>query len=258
MKSIILCEGHDDLWFSAYYLNKVADWDECEKSEREKIWSTYRIPETNKKQSVIYMRHDKDSCAIWSVSGKDCFIPAIETIINKFISNFPSDPVESIVILRDRDTDDESAVLSNYSNVFGNGLVLENKISETYSKSVDGETVNVKITPVIIPFDDCGAIESLLMESVRESGNEGKIIVEEACKYIDVLKDNPSIGQMYLRHAKDVIKAKYAATIAATNPSHSTGLFQDLMLLCPWEKTECVKRHFDVVLNAVSTVEDLI
>lgn len=56
-------------------------------------------------------------------------------------------------------------------------------------------------------------------------------------------------------HERLILKAKYAATLAATNPSHSTALFQDMVMLCPWETSAFIKTHFDVMVKAISSEE---
>jgi len=254
MRSILLCEGPDDLWFSAYYLHKVAGWDTC--NTINDLWPLYKVYPANRKQLVEYMSKGIDSVAIWCVAGKDAFDLPIATILDKFISAYPFDPVNSIVILRDRDTDTEESVLAHISALFCNKVTLSNHSTSVYSESIDGEEVRINITPVLIPFNDCGAIESLLMASIREENTEGQIIVDEACSYIDGLVNNHDVGQLYLTHAREIIKAKFAATIAATNPGHATGLFQDLVMSCPWEKSEYVKSHFDVIVHAVTTPID--
>lgn len=251
MRSILLCEGPDDLWFSAYYLNKVAGWDDCKPIN--KYWPYYQVSPLNKKQKVQYYCKDSDSVAIWCVAGKDSFAHAISTILEKFVSDFPASPVDSIVILRDRDSDGEQCILQNFASFFGNKVDLINKETSIYNDFFDGIEINVKITPVIIPFEDCGAIESLLMDSVREANTEGSIIVNEACKYIDSLLKHPDVGHLYLKHTREVVKAKYAATIAATNPGHSTSLFQDMVMSCPWETSASVKKHFDVIAKAITS-----
>lgn len=251
MRSILLCEGSDDLWFSAYYLHKVAGWDDC--TSVDKLWPNFKVSPLNKRQKVQYFSKNSDSVAIWCVSGKDSFGSAISTILDKFVRNYPNASVDSIVLLRDRDVDTDESILRSFSTNFADKVTLVNKESSTYTDCIDGCDVSIKITPVIIPFDDCGAIESILMNAIREANSEGSIIVEEACKYIDVLANHDGVGQVYLKHVREIVKAKYAATIAATNPGHSTALFQDLVLSCPWETSTSVKNHFDVVLKAVSS-----
>jgi len=251
MRSVLLCEGPDDLWFSAYYLHKVAQWNECKNIK--KYWPYYRINPLNAKQHVKYFCKDSDSVAIWCVAGKDSFDHAISEILNKLLVDYPDKAMDSIVILRDRDEDSEASILEHFSEQFGGNIHLTNKCASTYSKEIDGINVSVNVTPVIIPFEDCGAIESILMEAVHEANTEGRIIVEQACKYIDYLTSHPNIGNIYLRHAREAVKAKYSATIAATNPSHSTALFMDLVLACPWETSPYVKTHFDVIVNSISS-----
>ena len=84
--------------------------------------------------------------------------------------------------------------------------------------------------------------EALLERIIKASSNSDMLVADFFA----------GSGRIYLKHNREAVKAKYAAAIAATNPGHSTGLFQDLVLSCPWEDSEYVKRHFDVVLNAVT------
>ena len=111
----------------------------------------------------------------------------------------------------------------------------------------------MKITPVIIPFSEEGAIETLLMNAIQEKSEAGKIIVSEAKKYISTLQANSTVTAEYLNHNRLILKSKYSATIAATNPDHSTGLFQDLVMTCPWEKSTYVSTHLDVVAEAITS-----
>ena len=108
------------------------------------------------------------------------------------------------------------------------------------------------VTPVIIPFSEQGAIETILKTAIREEGEEEALIVNSAEKYISDLVSSGKVGIKYLSGSRLILKAKYSAVIAATNPDHSTGLFQDMVMACPWEKSPHVKEHFDVVLNAVT------
>lgn len=49
MKSVVLCEGQDDLWFIGYYLHKVGNWMQCECP-----WKNYTIALKPGKQKVIF------------------------------------------------------------------------------------------------------------------------------------------------------------------------------------------------------------
>ena len=248
MKSIVLCEGRDDLWFIAYYLHKTAGWNTCNPS-----WNNYNVAAQNCRQKVIYLEKGSDSVAVWCVGGKDSFNTVISTIFRKFITDFPFDPINSIVIVKDRDNDTTSEAILTIQRWLPQGVELNNKISTPWVTEIDGYDLDIKITPVVIPFTEDGAIETLLMRSIEEQDREGKLIVQAAHTYIDTLLASPDIGAKYLSHDRLVLKARYSAAIAATNPDHSTGLFRDMVMACPWEESAYVREHFDVIANAVSS-----
>lgn len=253
MKSVILCEGKDDLWFIGYYLHKTRKWEITTKPIN---WENYKVSPLNRKQEVNYLTNGEDSVAIWSVGGKDSFSHAVDILFEKFINAYPSDPINSIVIMRDRDNESISTILQNVKEWFAEfvgEIDIENKSTSIWSNEIDGIDVAVKITPLIIPFSEEGAIETILMNSISESSREGQVVVDEAKKYVNTLCDREEVGTNYLTHERLILKAKYSAVIAVTNPDHSTGLFQDMVISSPWENSEHVKEHFDVIVKAISS-----
>lgn len=182
MKSVILCEGKDDLWFIGYYLHKTRKWEITTKPIN---WENYKVSPLNRKQEVNYLTNGEDSVAIWSVGGKDSFSHAVDILFEKFINAYPSDPINSIVIMRDRDNESISTILQNVKEWFAEfvgEIDIENKSTSIWSNEIDGIDVSVKITPLIIPFSEEGAIETILMNSISESSREGQVVVDEAKK----------------------------------------------------------------------------
>lgn len=59
MKSVVLCEGPDDLWFIGYYLNKVGGWEKCNSP-----WENYTIPILHNGQKVIFLKNRTDTVAV--------------------------------------------------------------------------------------------------------------------------------------------------------------------------------------------------
>ncbi len=251
MKSIVLCEGPDDLWFILYYLYKVAGW--SNKGNPQKLWKSFRIKEIDSHQQVQYLQKDGNGVAVWSVGGKDCFQKPIEEIIDTFVKEIPSDAISSIVVVRDRDHDELEDVLHTVETWFPGLGSLKNKESSRYTViAEDGEEVSTKVTPVIIPFEEPGAIETLLMNAIKEKAECGVCVTQSASEYISSLLEKEDVCKAYFSHERLILKAKYAAMIAVTNPDHSTGLFQDMVLSCPWETSPYVQEHFGIILNAIS------
>lgn len=125
MKSVILCEGKDDLWFIAYYLHKVANWMLDKNSPG---WRHMKIPVDAPKQSCVYFynRSTNDSLAIVSVGGQDRLKQKIEQI-EHINDSYPSDPIGSIVIFRDRDDRETQELLLTMQGWFHDLVVLQNK-----------------------------------------------------------------------------------------------------------------------------------
>lgn len=250
MKSVVLCEGQDDLWFIGYYLHKVGEWKKCDSP-----WKNYTISTSTlgKGQKVIFLKKGKDTVAVWCMGGKDAFLKTISVLLDKFIETYPFDPIDSIVIVRDRDSESDDEILSQMQRWFSIEETLINRATTVWRKEIEGILVSVNITPLIIPFSEEGAIETILMKSISERDAEGAVVVDEANSYVNKLCSRQEIGTNYLTHDRLILKAKYASTIAVTNPEHSTSLFQDMVMACPWEESSHVKEHFDVILRAISS-----
>lgn len=76
MRSVIVCEGRDDLWFISYYLHKALKWDECDAS----LWCKSYNLSAKSGQKVFYMtspdekhhhicRHHEDDTGLLAVCG---------------------------------------------------------------------------------------------------------------------------------------------------------------------------------------------
>ena len=251
MNSIILCEGPDDLWFISYYLHKRDGWDIDKNTKR--LWRQYKIVPLNDHQDVKYLKKDNNGVAVWYVGGKDCFENPIKTAIKRYVSEIPSEAVGSIVIVRDRDIDEENVILRKIEKWLPGIAHLENRKTTEYRIDCEnGETAYTRITPIIIPFDGDGAIETLLLNSISESSQTGRIIVDAAKNYVNSVKNNDEVCRLYLVHQRFILKAQYSATIAVTNPDHSTGQFQDMVMNCPWENSPYVRSHFEIILRAIA------
>lgn len=117
-------------------------------------------------------------------------------------------------------------------------------------KEIDEIDVVTTILPVLIPFDESGAIETLLLKSIEDSGKEGAYVAQSARSYIDSAKDN--VFPRYLNKQRLFTKAKYSAAIAITNPDHSTGTFKDFMLSTPWDESASIKDHMKKVVQLIT------
>lgn len=245
MRSLILCEGFDDVLLLGYYLFKTVGWRFNPKGVFAKL---YNFPKLDfKRQAVEIYEKGNDLLGIWAVGGKDSFSEAYKFVCRVNSLN-PTEKIDKIFIVTDRDQNEiEQCLLDMRNKMYSCGLnvaELLNNQSNVYSYVIEEEIYHLEIIPIIVPFDQNGAIETVLMEGIAETGEEEEYIVSCANEYItDVLKS----GRLhnYLQHERQVLKAKLSAVISITNPDRSTSLFDRVLMSWDWETKNAVRRHFE-------------
>lgn len=244
MRSVILCEGNDDLWFIAYFLNKVIGWD-----INGTKWKSPKLSCNNRFQDVQYMHLMKTNhvLAIKSVGGQDRMKEALKEILYLNKEN-PMNPIDAIILFRDSDERSQEDVAKSMENWFDIPITLSNQEISEYQTEIDEFFLAFKILPVIIPFDEHGAIETLLLNAISDNGNDGKYIVEHAKSYVEETKRHVT---SYLNKQRLITKAKFSAAIAIVSPDHSTGNFMHLMYSTEWEKSASIRKHMIKIVKLI-------
>lgn len=240
MRSVILCEGTDDLWFLAYYLHKAKHWKVAKKSQ----WKGAKISAEIGSQEVQYMELPDTAhmLAIKSTDGQGNLKSSVEEIL-KLNEDTPTFPIDNLIIFRDCDDRLPEQLSTEMEAWFPNGITLENDKECKYTVSQmlkDEYDFELTVLPLIIPFDEAGAIETLLMQAIADHSADGKYTAEHAKQFID---DAHAAVSEYLQSQRSVTKAKYAAAMAIVDPTHSRDEFAKLMMATPWEKSAAIKNH---------------
>lgn len=246
MKFVILCEGSDDLWFIAYYLHKSCGWNiDIDKD----TWKKYKLPLKSHQEALYIINGDnRNSGIIISVGGQDRLKAKIDDIL-KINETFPQDPIDAVIIFRDCDDRNQEDIARSMNSWFGDTVNLNNNTVSVIRKEIDEIDVNISILPTVIPFDEQGAVETLLLKTIEDRDNDGSFVADHARRYIDEAKLHVT---KYLFHNRLVTKAKLSAAIAITNPDHSTRLFGELMDGSDWEKSPQIQKHFEEILKLIS------
>ncbi len=246
MNSIILCEGFDDAYILGYYLFKTCEWNRAVKPNFAK---EYNFPSINKhNQGIEYYYKDDNKLAIWSVGGKDAFDKPIK-FVSRVNKEHPKNGINNIFILSDIDNssiDKQLKTLNSQLNAYDISIDnLTNNEPNVFDFIIEDESYKLSVIPIIIPFEEEGALETILIKAIEEDGTEEKFIVSQACEYIDNIKNN--IAEKYLKSSRLILKAKFSSVISVTNPDRSTAIFNKLLISHEWEKAESVKNHFNAL-----------
>lgn len=243
MRSLILCEGIDDVLILGYFLHKTSGW---RFEPKARFAEKFDLP---KEQHIELYLRDNDVVAIWAVGGKDSFNSAFE-FVSRINRSHPEEGVKKIFILKDRDTEDIDKCLMDLKDKLSEYDIeiseLCNGQENKYLYEVEDEQYSLDIIPIIIPFERAGALETVLMQGIEESGVEESYIVKCADEYIDEILASGRLHN-YLKHEREQLKARFSAVIAITNPDRSTAEFDKVLMSWEWENVPSVKRHFETI-----------
>ena len=251
MINIILCEGIDDATFIGYYLHKVSNEPKWKYDTKAKFTEFYTLPKTKRSIPQIYTRSKNldDRVAIWPVGGKDSFKKVIDNIMY-LNNNFPDNCIDNIFIVSDRDEDDIKETLDRIRQYFiQNYCKLEclnnNKVNKSFF-NVDDEEYEFNIIPIIIPFEESGSLETLLLNQISCRSEEDKIVVNKAKEYVNDIILNENITN-YLNKDRLKIKSIFSSTVAIINPDHSTREMDKLLMSFDWQNEYEIKNHFWII-----------
>ena len=243
MRSLILCEGIDDILILGYFLHKTLGW---RFEPKARFSEKFDLP---KDQHIELYLKDNDVVAIWAVGGKDSFQSAFR-FISTINCSHPEEGVNKVFIFKDRDTEDIDKCLIDLRDKLDKydiGLSeLRNGEENKYLYEIEDEMYSLDIIPIIIPFERVGALETVLLQGIEESGVEESYIVKCADEYIDEILASGRLHN-YLKHEREQLKARLSAVIAITNPDRSTGTFDKVLMSWEWENVPAVKRHFEAI-----------
>ena len=241
MKSLILCEGVDDVYVIGYYLHKTMGWN---RNPKLKVTDNYNLNNFRNGKIEKYQL-GTNKVVMLDVGGKDNFRESFKAVSDIFYEQ-PKDCFEQVFIVMDKDDDSEEALLESINQDLKavgitNISTLTVNTKNIHSDIVEDEEYSIAFVPVLIPFDGNGALENILMAAIASEGSEEGLVVEKAKEYIDGLKEDL---KKYLNHERLELKAKFSAVISVTNPERSTATFDKLLMSHDWERYPTIRNNF--------------
>lgn len=247
MKVLIICEGSDDAYIVADYINKINEnkWEYTKES--------FEGFSVDKKDQLLtrYVNNDNksDTFITYSVGGKTNFKKCIKTVIEACEkSNEDTQLFDEIVVLMDKDNEsiDEKIVeISTYFSKWNVTLKDRKRCDITYITEFENQ-FSIKITPIIVPLEGNGAIETAIRHGIANIDDEHKYIVEESEQFITDISEEKNVTK-YLQKEREIEKAKFSAVISVMSPERSLNDFKFLFDASNWSNTENVKLEFGVI-----------
>lgn len=244
MTRIIMCEGETDLILISYYLEKVKGW--VYNSTPKGL--TINFTEQENKAACNYQNSNKDELLICAVGGKDNFGNFFNEHLKKPIMRSNAGETEyRIALVTDRDDfsvkEIEKSILDELSPIINN---IENNAWKPNEVNADlGTKVNIEFLLVVIPKENHGALETVLMEALSKDDYDANII-EKSKQFIT---DVQPLADKYIHENRLQLKAQLGVVFSIFNPEKTFSLFKERLVSVKWEKSKVLAKCFEKLIE---------
>lgn len=241
MNKLILCEGETDAILLSYYLQRTCGWTFSKRApagvniKAEKIHG----------ESANWYQKDEDHLLICAVGSKDRFQCFFEEKIAQPLQTSGTAVFSKIALIIDHDDDPEEKIVRRVRKELP--LIARNARHNAWTahnyKNGYGETQQLDFLLLIIPGDQEGALESLLLDVISEDPYD-KNIVEKSKVFVDGLASEAS---RYIGKRRLVLKARLGVTWAIQSPQKVFQFIDEQLRSTPWEKSEVLWKTFEKI-----------
>lgn len=240
MKAIIICEGPTDFMLLQYYMRKVNGWDEGQESKNKpKGFEKSRFRDFKKNENILRIIC-ADGCSRMST--------LLEKIVeNNSMAASQDEIFSKIAYLTDNDEEQtKEDVFSKLNKVFKNQInFVNNSWTSIACKSEIMGELEIDFLPLVIPFDEQGAIETFLLQTLAKADEYDASVIERGKNFVDAIAREGK----YLKHDRDVTKAKLDIFFSVKTPAEKFTQRQNLLKNIPWEQYETVRDCFKELRN---------
>lgn len=254
MKSVVICEGNTDLTLIQYFLEKVYEWKYIDKSSYKEYSEdgTIHPLKTKNLNDMKWMKLVNGNFLCILSSGGVSGIPNMLSQILDINNLGAVKQFDKVVVISDRDeANTEGDFIAKLTNEFANyGVlfspeVLHNCWNVAEYKDLLEKQYTINFLPLIIPFEDTGAIETFLLNALSDACDIDKKVIEQCNLFVDKIDciDNDG-NKKYLKHRREITKAKFNTTFVIMTPAEAFPQRQSLLRSVPWEKYESIQIGF--------------
>lgn len=167
MTELVLVEGVSDLQLISYYLQKVYGW--IYKKD-----NFLKITTLNNYEKIENLEKNCQELILCSVGGNTKF--------NQFINNHNlmniiiEENISSIMIITDRDKESIGKITKNINNLFKDICFKHNEWINNQIKDYFDQIKFIKTYLLIIPDNQKGALENVILEALNEITEEKELI----------------------------------------------------------------------------------
>ena len=243
MIRIILCEGKTDAILLSYYLGRTKGWEYDKKPNHFKL----QVPESDNR-FVGHYKNGTEKLSICAVGGKDNFVNFYKENVEEYIKGSESLDLNyklAIVVDRDDKTTEEieqyfSDNLKPCIDQIADGVWTSNSFVNNF-----GQEATIEKLCLIIPHENQGALENLLMEALSEDTYK-KNLINKSQSFVDEIA--PEAAKI-ISTERLKLKTKLGVSLAVLYPEKVFSLIDEQLKSVSWEKSEILSKTFKTLIE---------
>ncbi|TCL68550.1 hypothetical protein EDC14_101391 [Hydrogenispora ethanolica] len=237
MNSIIFCEGRVDAVLIGQYLVANREW-----AYSREFKENLKLNPEDKKQLINAYKRDNDWVYIWAVGGRNRFQTPIQKVLTLNQKADNESGFRNYIILVDNDGGEQSEIQTEFCNCFHITRLRNNEWEDFHYVNGFGEDSTARILLTIIPFDEPGALETVMINSLAEKDDEN--IVPRCLEFVDGIQT-----RKYLLNRREKLKAKLSTIVSIISPDRAVDSLVEIIEGIEWNKYNSVNRAFNKLLE---------
>lgn len=238
MNSIILCEGFTDFVLLQYFMRKVYGWEDLKNQVRTLQGKVTR-------SRILTKREDKLTIA--GCGGSSKILPVMDYVLERNSLSAYDEAYDKIVLITDRDEiETEDNFLDGMVEVIterglqGEGAPGNDVWSLFTYINGQGRVKKVAILPLVIPFEETGAMETFLLNAISEHDLYDADIIKKGNSFVEEVDPE----RRYLTKRRYITKAKFDVYFSVRTAAEQFAERQNVIKNVEWEKYVLLQNSF--------------
>lgn len=231
MTELILVEGVSDVQLISYYLQNVYGW----KHERENILG---IEPLDEHEHIESLTKNGNQVVLCGVGGNGKFAHFVEQHRINYI--VVEKEISSLVVVTDRDEASDAKIINQMNAALDQISVESNCWKENAIQDSFGQAKNIYTYLLIIPANEKGALERVIIDAVNDIPEETSLMGEVE-QFIDALKAGlvPDLNQI-----NNANKATVGTFFSVRYPKKALRSFGVFISKIDWSKSASLNQLF--------------
>lgn len=238
MNKLIMCEGKTDAILLSYYLGRTAGWKFVKKGP-----SGLLIQQANDNESICWYKNGDDYLLICGVGGKNKFGNFFRDRIRTPLE--VSNAFEKIAIVMDRDDREIEEMCDSLSEGMSGFFteIRDREWCDNIYRDAFGMEKNVRLLLVIIPKENLGALENVMLLAISENPYD-KNIVDKTAMFVQQMRKE---ADKYISTDRLQLKAHLGVTWAVQFPEKVFSLIDEQIKSVRWEEYDTLNKCFGIL-----------